>query len=309
MSSPKQVLLIDGDLMIFSICAAAEYGKSEEDMPPFSSIAQAIDSKIRFLAQRCEADEVRCFLTKGNFRPFIMPNYKSNRVDVWRPYNLKNAQAHLTAYHDAEVVYNLEADDLMALAVIEEKARGNIPTIATLDKDLLQISCNHYRWETHQQGEKFTTVKGLGELIKKEFDRDETGKKKPTKFSGVGSLFFCYQLLIGDSTDGIIGCGERVPKVYKTGAKAGQSYEKREGVGATEAYDLLHDSESYGEALERAIGKYQEYFGERWEEMLLMQGRCLYMTRELVDNKIRLWHYSDTREWLDLHTGEITLEE
>lgn len=302
----ERTLLVDGDLAIFSICAACEYG-AEEGTVNFQDIARAIDGKFEFLKNRTGASKMRVFLTDSyNFRTTVMEEYKMNRDDVWRPYHLKNAQAYVRAYYDAESVVGLEADDLLAM---NQKTDGST-IIATIDKDLLQLAGEHYKWETQHAGEEFISVSGHGHL---QLIEKKAGKQTKKTVKGIGPVFFCHQLLIGDSTDGVIGCGKREQVQVKTGAKAGEWKEKRKGVGAITSYELLSKTSTYSEALQIVIREYKKVFGDSWEENLLKNGRALFMTRKMVEengeNLIRLWHWKGVQqvEWLNLTTKQMVV--
>lgn len=297
-------LLVDGDLMIFSIAAACEYGHDPQDVN-FNDIIRAIDGKIGYLQSRTGATELRIFLTdKYNFRTTVMEEYKANRADVWRPYHLKNAQAYVRAVYDAESVVGLEADDLLAM---NQKQDGST-MIATIDKDLLQVPGLHYKWETQHRGEEFVDVDKFGSLTLIEKPKGKTVEKD---VKGTGAIFFCHQLLIGDGTDGVIGCGTKVTKVYASGKKIGQEYERRQGVGEVTSYELLNGVKSYGEGLTKVINEYKKVFGDKWEENLQRNGRALYMTKvmevnEKGENCIKLWNWTPKEEfWLNLETKEI----
>ena len=187
--------------------------------------------------------------------------------------------------------------------------------IASLDKDLAQIGLTninsgaakifHYRWEKGEVGEKITQVSGFGEL-KCIIKQSSNGSKKK-EVKGTGAKFFLWQLLTGDGTDGIIGCGIRETKMYKTGAKAGQEYLKRVGVGAVEAFELLNKVESYAEGLGIVQAQYILRFGDGWAENLLTNGRLLYMAN-MVDEgtQVRMWHYNPKIvDRFDLKTKQI----
>lgn len=296
-------ILIDGDLAIFSICAAVEYGREPEDVN-FSDIIRAIDGKMDYLMSRTGATSRRIFLTdKYNFRTTVMEEYKANRDGVWRPYHLKNAQAYVRAAFDAESVVGLEADDLMAM---NQKLDGST-IIATIDKDLLQVPGRHYKWETQHRGEEFIDVDKFGGLT---LTCKPKGKTIEKDVKGTGALFFCHQLLIGDGTDGVIGCGVTVDRVYASGKKAGQPYQRREGVGAVTSYELLKNVQSYSEGLQKVIAEYKKVFGKDWERNLQRNGRALYMTKIMVpngkgENCIKLWNWtSKEQHWLNLSTRQ-----
>jgi 5'-3' exonuclease len=284
MSRFKEALL-DGDLIVYSICAAAEYG-NDIAYVRVEEILSAIDSKIIFLKNRTEAEKVRVFFSgKRNFRFDIMPEYKAHRADKERPYYLDTARKYVEAKWNAESMEGVEADDLMCIY----QKQDDSTIIVTIDKDMLQCKGWHYRWETQHKGEEFIFVDNVGELNCKISDK---GTKK---ISGHGPLFLCWQLLTGDSTDNVMGCGVKVDKVYKTGKKAGQAYQAREGIGAVEAYDLLLHCTSYAEGMKVVRKQYVIMFGDDWEVELLKQGRCLYMTTRITDGKLQLWHHDTSR--------------
>ena len=312
----RKLLLIDGDMIAFSHCAAEEYGKEPEDIS-FAKIQMSMDSKMEFLTKRLGATDVITFISGDtNMRHIIFPEYKSNRDGVWRPDNLRNAKAHLMVAWNGMKVEGLEADDLLACFArhkydVEMGKRNVVRTltdigpcdydeviIASLDKDLRQLSqfgdtgpvIKHYQWERESQGigEKVVTPKDYGELrciIK------NNGKTKK-EVKGDGPKFFLHQLLIGDSTDGVLGCGIRELKIYKSGAKCGQEYYKRDGVGAVESFELLDKTTTYLEGLKKVIGAYIMRFGDDWEVELLKNGRLVYMHHVIEQARyVRLWHY------------------
>lgn len=318
MNKKRVLLLVDGDMIAFSHCAAEEYGKEPQDVS-FAKIQMSMDSKMEFLSKRLGATEIITFISGDeNMRHVIFPEYKANRDGVWRPDNLKNAKAHLMVAWNGMRMEHLEADDLLAcfarhefdvemgkLNRIKKLTRIGPCTydeviIASLDKDLRQVGqfgnvgpvIKHYQWERESQniGEKIVIPKDYGELkciIK------DNGKTKKKEVKGDGPKFFLHQLLIGDSTDGVIGCGVRELKIYKTGAKAGQEYYKRDGVGAVESFELLDKTTSYQEGLQKVIAAYIMRFGDAWDEELLKNGRLVYMHHQIDEGRyVRLWHYN-----------------
>lgn len=315
-------ILIDGDLLVFSIAAAVEYKYRDEDwdeddwMQLLPDICRSVDRKIDFLLERLSATKYTVFFScsnEENFRTTVMPEYKANRADVWRPNNLKLAIAETAAHHPSKKVLGLEADDLLAHY---QKPDGST-VIVTLDKDLLQCRGAHYRWETEHQGEKFVSVNGVGHLrldvkckdcgVTTSCNRDtykayshtcnSCGTKLDSKNSkkevkGDGALWFLYQCLIGDPTDGIMGCGQLTTQTYKSGAKAGKRYQKRKGVGSMKAFEILNPYLTYPAALDAVKAEYVKIFKGAWVTELLKQGRCLYMVKNITaDGLQHMWHY------------------
>lgn len=314
----KRVLgLVDGDMVAFSHAAAEEYGKDSEDIN-FAKIQMSMDSKMKFFGNRLGLTDMITFISPStNMRHVIFPEYKGNRNGVWKPENLKNAKAHLMVAWNGMWSKGLEADDLLALFArwkyepvmgkrneIKELIKVGLCDydevwIISLDKDLRQLSqmdpngpvIKHYQWERPGQniGEKISIPKGYGEL-KCIIKQSSKGSKKEIK--GDGPKFFLHQLLIGDSTDGVMGCGVEELKVYKTGKKAGEQYYRRDGVGAVESFELLNGTTTYQEGLKKVIGAYIIRFGDAWEEELLKNGRLVYMHHNVDEGRyVRLWHY------------------
>lgn len=332
MNKKRVLLLVDGDMVAFSHCAAEEYGKEPEDVS-FAKIQMSMDSKMEFMKRRLGATDTICLVSGDeNMRHVIFPGYKANRDGVWKPDNLKNAKAHLMVAWNGIRMNYLEADDFTAIFArhkydIVMGKRNTVKRlnrigpcdydeiiIASLDKDLRQVGrqgdngpvIKHYQWERPSQniGEKLVTVSGLGEL-KCTIKETKSGKKKEIK--GTGPLFFLWQMLTGDTTDGIIGCGVMEEKVYKSGKKAGESYTRRDGIGAVEAFEIVDGSPSYYEGLQRVLTQYVIRFGERWQEEALKNGRLLYMHHHVDDGRyIRLWHYDGkTVDRFDLVEGRV----
>lgn len=317
MKQKRVLLLVDGDMVAFSHAAAEEYGKEPEEVS-FAKIQQSMESKMIFMQQRLGAtDTIVCISGSENMRHVIFPEYKANRDGVWRPDNLKNAKASLMTMFNGILMEGLEADDLIAMLArwkysLEMGKRGKIKSmhfegirddydeivIASLDKDLRTIVANpggarirYYRWETGNTGEKFAECKTpLGD-VRIIVKTDSKGiKKKEVK--GEGIKFFLWQLLTGDSTDGIMGCGILEDKIYKTGKKAGEAYQRRSGVGAIEAHDIVSPHETYAAGLKAVITQYIIRFGDGWKQELLKNGRLLYMAN-MVDegHLVRMWHF------------------
>lgn len=335
MGKKTKLLLIDGDMIAFSHCAAEEYGKEPEDIS-FAKIQMSMDSKMEFLSKRLGATEVITLISGDtNMRHVIDPAYKANRDGVWRPDNLKNAKAHLMVAWNGLRMEGLEADDLMAMFARHdyEPVMGKLNRIkelihkgpctydeviiASLDKDLRQVGrlipngngpkITHYQWERESQGigEKSIVVEGFGDLrciIK----TDSKGTKKK-EIKGEGPKFFLWQLLTGDSTDGVMGCGYQEERIYKSGKKCGETYLRRNGVGSVEAFETLEHINDYAAGLKAVAAKYIMYFADGWKDELVRNGRQLYMAH-MVDegHYVRLWHYDGkTVDRFDLKENRI----
>lgn len=337
--------LVDGDLLVFSCCAAAEYKHKEGSLDEYDDdemlmllpqILKVVDRKLEYFSTRLGLTDMTVFFSgKENYRFHVMPEYKANRATVWRPVNLKIAIAETARKWKSQITAGLEADDLMAH---HQDPKGST-VIITLDKDLLQSRGKHFRWETEHQGEKWLMVEGNGHLrvdvtckdcgtttevhasnypastkvcencnADLRYSDTKAGKKNAKKdVKGDGPLWFLYQCLIGDPTDGIMGCGILEDKVYKSGQKAGLKYSKRTGIGSFKAYELLMHSLTYGKALDVVKAEYVKRFGGGWVLELLKQGRCLYMVKNInAEGHFQMWHYdSSVKEFYDPVEKEI----
>ena len=240
--------LIDGDVLVYELGFAAEYGK--EEIPTFEYVKEMIDGRLREICYSVSAtEEAQIYLTgKGNFREEIATKkeYKGNRNKA-KPFHYENIRAYLMASYGAIEVEGMEADDALSIA---QCASGGTTIICTRDKDLRMVPGRHYGWECGKQGEYGPTlVTELGEL-----------SSTPKSQQGTGLCFFYYQLLVGDTTDNIPGCP---------------------GVGPKTALKLLCGLESEKEMYEVCRQQYEEKYAENAEEELLEQAYLLWMVREL----------------------------
>lgn len=277
MKTPQKppMILLDGDLLAFSSCAALEYGLDEDEVDEavWNQIRKNMVTRIQFLKSRLSADKVYIFISsKKSYRKDLCKllnselMYKANREHVWRPLFLTRAKQYLLANYHCTYLAGSEADDLISMFSLGDLDFTVDPKtfeldsiyviektpvyITSLDKDLLQIPSHHYQWERKNIGEKIYEVDEVGRL-----EKDEKGK-----VIGMGSLGKYYQMLVGDSTDNIIGCGRKVTQIYKSGKKAGEEYTKRQGVTSTEAYNLLNKARSIQEMRHMVLEEYEKLF-------------------------------------------------
>ena len=272
-------LNIDADTIVYAVsCVYTEDTDHDREM-----MSRMMRTRIGRLQTAAEADEVVCFLTtRTNFRDKLVNDYKANRASTERPVNLAWGKQWLTKNYTCIYLDQMEADDLLGIHSVENTI------IWSLDKDLRQIPGLHLDEAT----QRVRTVTEEGTLVK-------NGKK----YYFDGMIGFYFQLLTGDTADYIIGCGKREECVYKSGAKAGETYRKRIGIGPGKAFTILTEAEdAYGEVL----NQYQLLHGDDWITELETQANLLWMVRKMVDNNIKRWTYDSREEWMDVQTGEIT---
>tara|TARA_R110000737_G_scaffold37736_3_gene57591 strand:- start:2983 stop:3888 length:906 start_codon:yes stop_codon:yes gene_type:complete len=276
-----KTLIIDGDIIVYRPCCIY----NEDDDQSRRLISKAINNAIDklMLAAGCNA-YIMFVTTKFNFRDQLVDDYKFNRNDVERPINLTYAKRWATTNLNTHYHKGLEADDLLGIHMTDNTV------LWSLDKDLRQIPGKHLDDETQQVIE--VTEEGVIE---------DRGKK--VYFNGTIGLYF--QMLTGDSTDHIVGCGKRVPAMYKSGAKKGQSYVKRQGVGPKAALNLLVAAGTLENALEVVIEEYKKIHGKDWQSQLETQANLLFMVRKQDGEIIQRWTYDGREEYFDLIKGVV----
>ncbi|MHA1138610.1 MAG: hypothetical protein ACTSSE_19205 [Candidatus Thorarchaeota archaeon] len=245
-------------------------------------IARTITGFINKLVVDANADAYQCFLTtKTNFRDDLVADYKANRSDTERPVNLAWAKRWAVDNLESNFHPKMEADDLLGIHMTEDSV------LWSLDKDLRQIPGKHLDDATRQ----VVTVTEYGTL-------KDLGKK--AYFDGM--IGFYYQLLIGDGTDWIVGCGERLP-APKT--KMGT---KRKGIGHKAACQIIlkaamTDVNNIEPVRNAVYAEYQKLHGKYWKHFIEVQAQLLWMVREQKGEHIKMWTYDDRDAWFDLGTG------
>ena len=198
----------------------------------------------------------------NNFRDTIdtIQPYKGNRVGSNRPLWYDEIREYLIKNQNGIVVDGYEADDAMAM---EQMKDPDTTIICTKDKDLWMVPGWKYNFG-----------------------------KEPKKFFVdpiEGMRWFYTQLLIGDATDNIMGCGVREIKVYQSGAKKGRQYNTRSGVGEKEAELILMTCHNERDMYEAVLECYEDYELDQYD--LLENANLLWMVRER-DSEGRLVHWS-----------------
>lgn len=276
--------LIDGDILVYQAAFGGEGveeidGEEVKTVYGFDYVAALLDKAIAdiCLAVGTEEEPIVFLTGDNNFREEIAVTkpYKGNRSKP-KPFHYYNARAYLLSLPFVRVVHGLEADDAMAIEQTERREAisylrehaevcfGEIPpdtVICTRDKDLRMVPGWHYGWEHGGQPEFF-----LQEVD--DFGRIEYDDKK-NKVTGTGYLFFCSQLITGDTVDNIPGLPKKGPKA---------------------AWVALKDAITIDEAMNSVEALYQDTIGEDWESYLMEQGKLLWMVRGLdKEGKPIMW--------------------
>lgn len=221
-------VLIDADIVAYKASFATE-GKDVEDA------ADAVDVIVGGILEDTQfepdPDAAEFYLTGyGNFRYDIAVTapYKGNRERSNKPQWLPEVRQYLQDSYNAKVIDGEEADDAIA---IRATAIGHMATIASVDKDFLQVNCWHYN----------------------------INKRTLTYVTPYEAMFnFYQQILTGDAADNIKGLKGIGPK---------KSYYILEG--AVDEQDMFERVlESYEGNIERIIENGQLLWLRREEDQL-----------------------------------------
>jgi len=236
MENKKPVLIIDGDILNFTV------GRATEDYSDFGDqlcksfdkegTIRLLDQGIQNIADQCgynREDIIFSISCTKNYRKRFFPTYKSNRKDVVKPLGLQFIREHLIANkekYNLLMIEELEADDCMG---IFGTSGDDSISIYSQDKDLRTIPVRQWCFKKG----KFWT---------------------PTYN---GSMKWLYtQVLTGDTVDGYKGC----PKIGKVKAEKALS-------NCTNDLELLEQIFvryyiAYGKDIDIAKEKSLEQFGQ-----------------------------------------------
>jgi 5'-3' exonuclease len=207
--------------------AKEEFGKNMENLPngwsvesrlelkDFNQVLYSLKSQLKSMYNFFEPKEVKIFLQgKKNFRNLVasVNKYKAGRLE--KPYYLEPIRQYMVNELGAEVIDNYETDDKLSMLHYAEfkealSKTNNLSEISQLcntilitkDKDLKQIPGWSYNMNNFDG--KIDFISPLGELW-----IEGEGKNRKFRFNGLKGFY--YQMLIGDSTDGIPGIAGEV---------------------------------------------------------------------------------------------------
>ena len=233
-----------------------------------------------------EADDYKIYLgssDKSNFRYKVDIEYKANRKDSKRPEYEKEIREYLFEHHKAIEVLGMETDDALGI----EQCCLDDTIICSNDKDLDMIPGWHYdldfgKTRRRKDGTSYRLKayknKALYFITDPGFlslrTNTENGKKV---LCGGGYLWFCAQLLLGDSVD-------NVKKLNK-------------GYGPDKVYGILKDCKTEKEALQQVWKEYCHVFStknltvDEARAKLMEVAQLLWIRRKKKDDVIfnRSW--------------------
>jgi len=232
---------------------------------------------VRDLMQKMQAhigaDSLEVYVgnDEPTFRELLpLPSpYKNNRTDLIKPLHLKATKSYVKKHYGFDTFAGLETDDVVTIRCYEEQSKGNIPVLATLDKDAWQTQgVTLLDWTKDY---KMTVVPDLGDYLE---------KVKNNKVVGLGLRYLAYQILAGDQTD--------TYKPYELSAVKYGSVRAMKAVNtATTKQEVFDIIESEYQKLYPDEFEYVDCHGVQqsatWEDMLSVYFKCAYMKRTWDD--------------------------
>ena len=258
--------LLDMDILRYelgSVQADHPFLHGEKIPASVEMIHRLVDERVESILKATGAIDYIAYLTgPGNFRFDIatLQPYKGNRDSVEKPYHWKTVDEYVRLKYFPKEVCGQEADDALAIEQRRNIGSGFNTVICSRDKDLRTCEGYHYSWACGD----FQKEKPLYYIERLE-----------------GTKFFFKQMLTGDTTDNIIGCGKKIILTYKSGAKAGQEYLRRQGVGPVAADKILTKGKCPNDWYNLVRDNYKAVFGDDADRAMLENARLLYIGQTL----------------------------
>lgn len=271
--------LIDADVLRYELGAVQldhPYIKGEKVPAPSSFVEGLVQDRIETILDRTGAKDFLLFLTgPGNFRFDIAKQqpYKGNREDFEKPFHWKTVDRYLRTVYPSKIreAFGNEADDELGIVQLRSVLAGDKDNtcIASRDKDLRTVEGWHYSW-------------ACGE------DQPE----KPLRYISQleGYRFFFQQMLTGDNTDNIIGCGMKKEVMW-----GGKLMMRRKGVGKKAAEKLLDGLENAQQMYDVVREQYVTVFEAEADTVMLEQARLLFIGQ--TEKKQFKWHWIEVTEY------------
>lgn len=265
------IALIDSDVHRYQIGSVTmPHPFVEGEFVPASRdyVCYLVDRAIEEIVNDIGASSYICALSgKGNFRNSIaiQQPYKGNRdPNSSRPMHYDTVGDHIRDNHPHVIVDGMEADDWLG---ITQRSNFGEYCIATRDKDLLTVPGWHYR---------FACGKAQPAIQMHWIEPIEATR------------FFFYQMLIGDETDNIPGCGKREYRPWGTAhtvvwgcgkkVKIPRMVLRRKGVGSAKAHSMLEELQTPQEMYDVVREAYRAVYGDAdADTVMLEQARLLYI--------------------------------
>jgi 5'-3' exonuclease len=216
-------------------------------------LVRSLEKTLEEYSAKTECSTTKIFVAdtaKSNFRYKVFAGYKSSRVGKKRPPSEKFTRDYLLEHHGAIVIQGAEVDDALGIEQIRlSQITDEDSIIFTNDKDLDMIPGWHCDLDFQRKIKYKDTIQ-----IRKAYKRQEIYEVKDPGFlslrknngknvlTGAGHLWFCAQMLIGDSADCIPG----LSKLANTGLR----------FGPVAAFNTLKESKTYEQGIKKAYHMY-----------------------------------------------------
>lgn len=200
------MIVVDADIVAFRAAFSAE------DEPEAWVACSRAENMLNDMSYMLGEQPMELWLSgKNNFRYNVFPEYKANRLEAKRPKWEHEVKDYLVKEWNANWSEGCEADDMIGVRALETDG-----FVASIDKDLDQIPGWHYNF------------------VKKE--RYFVTSEEATRH-------FYYQLLVGDTADGVKGVYGVGPKKAKKlldscDSEEGMYWAVRDLYGSYEAFEM-----------------------------------------------------------------------
>lgn len=266
-----EIAIIDADVLRYEMGALTqEHPFLPDNRTPvdYGFLVSRLQDKIDVIIGRSGCKKVLFYFSEGgNFRFEVakQQEYKGNRASVERPYHWKTVNDYIKENYEYIEVFGREADD--ALAEYQRRHKNSI--ICTRDKDLLITPGWHYRWAC-----------------------GERQKEVPPHYvdDNIAWQNFFYQMLIGDGTDNIPGCGAKEEMMW-----GGKLVMRRKGVGSKAAIKLIEKVTDKWTLYHIVRMEYVKRFEEEWEEKMIENARLLFVGQ--TEDNLFEFNWLDKTVW------------
>ena len=203
-------LILDGDMLLFQVMSALETDvQLEEEVwtrhARLDDVRQEYFDRLEELANKFDTsfDKIyQCFTSISFFRKEVEPEYKANRKGFKKPIGYLPMKQELLLQEMAMQHDMIEADDLLGIIATELRNDDQDYIIVSGDKDLLQIPGKHYWFGEYWSAKSKVKLKDW--FLSQGMEIQESGVF--TIPERAARLWWLAQILIGDTTDNIVGC-------------------------------------------------------------------------------------------------------
>ena len=249
-----------------------------------------VKNLVKQLEATAGSDRTEIYIGSGEtFRhrlPLPTP-YKNNRSEGLRPVHLKAARDYLMNNYNCSYIKDIETDDAITIRAYEEKAKGNVPILASTDKDAQGTQgVLVLNWMKDSEFEGLKEIPIVGSLW-----------KDKTQYKGNGLKFLALQVISGDSADTY--CGYELSEVKYGPAKALKALES----AGTEQEVLRVVIDEFKRLYPSPV-TYTSVHGEiitsDWNDLLCMYWKLAYMKRSWNDDS-NFWTFANERKVYNEH--------